>query len=687
MHRYWSPYYEIETTPIVLNGRTIGSNITVNKDSPHQQALDLSQHPATDPYIAGRARLYDLPYAFATPERVLIVGAGTGNDTAAALRNAPDASIDAVEIDPVIARLGSSLHPERPYDSSAVNVIINNARSFLQKSDEPYDLIVFGFLDSHRLFSQMSSVRMDNYIYAGENFRRVRDRLTEDGVVTVTFTIHEKWIANRIFTVMTNAFGHPPLVYQGDANGWGTTFLIGREPLTVPAGATVIDPATAETEVFADRSRITWRYSETEGYLDAALFSDRAELLTDDWPFLYMRSRTIPPNYLLALILTFLGSLLLVWRMVPSIDMKRPSNWNFFALGAAFALLEQRTITEDRAGVRVHLADQHDRDRRHPHHDPLGQPGCVAVASSAPMGLCGAVRRGAHRLRPPAPATVGPELRGAGARRRAHRSTAPMFFAHHSARWFEKTDTPSAALGANLIGAAPRRPAARVPLPRDRPATALPALGAPSSLRPRSEQQSRRGARHRPSTNSSRPPDRLSRAASRPLRSARRSRPCVHVAGCPRSAPKSRHKGTTDASWRSGVRRPLGARLKAHPEKEDAMSTPTVPDSPPSSAVGTTPSDAAGRSTRSIRVLSILVIIAGAIFIVAGVVTWFVVRDQLADEKIVVSDDAERFAGWESTDPSPPTQKPTPSKGTLSSRVAARPTPNSTARTRLARPS
>ena len=77
------------------------------------------------------------------------------------------------------------------------------------------------------------------------------------------------------------------------------------------------------------------------------------------------------------------------------------------------------------------------------------------------------------------------------------------------------------------------------------------------------------------------------------------------------------------------------------------MSTPTVPDSPPPSAVSTTPGDAAGRSTRSIRVLSILVIIAGAIFIVAGVVTWFVVRDQLADEKIVVSDDAERFAGWD----------------------------------------
>lgn len=76
------------------------------------------------------------------------------------------------------------------------------------------------------------------------------------------------------------------------------------------------------------------------------------------------------------------------------------------------------------------------------------------------------------------------------------------------------------------------------------------------------------------------------------------------------------------------------------------MATPTVPDSPPPSAVSPQPSDA-GRSTRSIRVLSILVIVAGAIFVGAGVITWFVVRDELADEKIVVSDDADRFGGWE----------------------------------------
>jgi hypothetical protein len=46
-----------------------------------------------------------------------------------------------------------------------------------------------------------------------------------------------------------------------------------------------------------------------------------------------------------------------------------------------------------------------------------------------------------------------------------------------------------------------------------------------------------------------------------------------------------------------------------------------------------------------VRVLAVLVVVAGAVLVVAGVGTWFVVQSQLADEKITVSDDAERFAG------------------------------------------
>jgi len=54
---------------------------------------------------------------------------------------------------------------------------------------------------------------------------------------------------------------------------------------------------------------------------------------------------------------------------------------------------------------------------------------------------------------------------------------------------------------------------------------------------------------------------------------------------------------------------------------------------------------------KSLRVLSLLVIIAGVLLIGAGVVTWFTVADQLGDEHIVVSDDAAHFGGSDVQDP------------------------------------
>jgi hypothetical protein len=53
----------------------------------------------------------------------------------------------------------------------------------------------------------------------------------------------------------------------------------------------------------------------------------------------------------------------------------------------------------------------------------------------------------------------------------------------------------------------------------------------------------------------------------------------------------------------------------------------------------------AARPGRGVRVVAILLLLAGVILVVAGGATWITVQNQLADEKITVSDDADRFAG------------------------------------------
>ena len=51
------------------------------------------------------------------------------------------------------------------------------------------------------------------------------------------------------------------------------------------------------------------------------------------------------------------------------------------------------------------------------------------------------------------------------------------------------------------------------------------------------------------------------------------------------------------------------------------------------------------------KIAAIIMIVAGGIMIVAGGFTYYQVGNELADEKIVVSDDAENFAGEDVTGP------------------------------------
>lgn len=50
-------------------------------------------------------------------------------------------------------------------------------------------------------------------------------------------------------------------------------------------------------------------------------------------------------------------------------------------------------------------------------------------------------------------------------------------------------------------------------------------------------------------------------------------------------------------------------------------------------------------AAKPIRLISILLMLAGLVMLAAGATTWFTVQSQLADEKITVSEDADWFGG------------------------------------------
>jgi spermidine synthase len=268
---------------------------------------------------------YDLPYRIASqPKDVAVVGAGSGNDVAAALRGGAQ-NVDAIEIDPAILMLGRDGHPEHPYQDPRVHAVVNDARSFLRTTDHKYDLIVFGLLDSHTLLSQASSVRLDSFVYTVEAMREARARLKPHGVISLTFTVLNDQLGRKIYLMLKDAFdGRPPLCYMIGYDH-GVIFLESDDPLTVPR----------------DRLAHSGFWDKTPTYSKSSI---RADVSTDDWPFFYMPARVYPVSYLGMVALVLLLSVLLIGNFQPG----RPSaaNLPFFLLGAGFMLIETKGITE-----------------------------------------------------------------------------------------------------------------------------------------------------------------------------------------------------------------------------------------------------------------------------------------------------------------------------------------------------
>jgi hypothetical protein len=327
---YWSPYYRIsidKDQSAVSELRPERYWLSVNYDY-HQKILDLSsqtiRQSGSAPDYLHSAAYYDIPYQLAprAPGRVLIVGAGTGNDVAAALRNGAT-QIDAVEIDPVILGLGRQLHPEHPYASQRVTVHVDDARAFFQKARNHYDLIVFGLLDSHTLMSARSSLRLDNYVYTLQSFLSAKALLNPDGTMVLSFASgRDTYVTRRMFATLSEAFKTPPRSFYTGFDASGVTFAEGA----------VRD------------SGVPSQFQEITGQLEKS--SKGEQIATDNWPFLYLQDRRIPVATLWSLILFLYGAELLLSRTLKWKTLLTRDHVHFLLLGAAFLLLETGAITK-----------------------------------------------------------------------------------------------------------------------------------------------------------------------------------------------------------------------------------------------------------------------------------------------------------------------------------------------------
>lgn len=305
---YWSQYYRINVVP--------GANyraVTVN-GSLHQYILDLD--PAVpDTQLQGIRGDYLRPFSLVSrADTVLVVGAGTGNDLAILLQLGVR-YIDAVEIDGVILDLGRAGHPQAPYADPRVRAHVDDARAFLRKTRQRYDVIVFGTLDSQTLLHGLSSLRLDNYLYTVEAIRAARDRLKPDGVLIMYHMSPLPYIAAKIYGMLETVFGQPPAVnFDPQHRLFNYTFVAG--------GA---DNPGATQQVHAG-------------------LREAVPLPTDDWPYLYLRHRTVPGHYLSVLAAALAIAVgLIAWA---ARGAGSGGDGAMFFLGTGFLLVETRSVTE-----------------------------------------------------------------------------------------------------------------------------------------------------------------------------------------------------------------------------------------------------------------------------------------------------------------------------------------------------
>ena len=296
----------------------------------YQRVHDLSITNAnrkTDDGLRRTAIYYELPYRIygKALQKIAIVGAGAGNDVAAALRCGAE-HIDAIEIDPGILKLGQMYHPEKPYDDHRVVGIVNDARTFLRSTENFYDMVVYGLLDSHTLLSHASSIRLDSFVYTVEALKEARKRLKPGGVLSLSFSVMSDEIGRKIYLMMEEAFdGQPPLCVRAVYDG-SIIYLQSRD------GGLRFDETLLQEKDFEN---VTSYYANPEIETDIS---------TDDWPFFYMPKRIYPVSYLGVLGLILLLSILTTYnffRQKPAF-----SSLAFFFMGTGFMLVETKAITE-----------------------------------------------------------------------------------------------------------------------------------------------------------------------------------------------------------------------------------------------------------------------------------------------------------------------------------------------------
>jgi predicted membrane-bound spermidine synthase len=217
----------------------------------------------TERHAARRARIESLAYHVRPGGKTLVIGAGGGDDVILA-RLFGSHDVTAVEINPLIAREVMRREPFRSfsgalYEQPGVRLVVDEARGYLRRTDETYDVIQATMVDTWAATAAGAFALAENNLYTVEAFHDYVARLSDDGVLSLT-----RWYTEppdqilRLATLtralagergLLDAARHVMIVRAASDPGGvraATTFLFKKSPFTPDEVARVEALAAAQ---------------------------------------------------------------------------------------------------------------------------------------------------------------------------------------------------------------------------------------------------------------------------------------------------------------------------------------------------------------------------------------------------------------------------------------------------------
>jgi len=194
--------------------------------------------------------------------RVLLIGLGGGTIAKQFTHYYPDASVDAVEVDPLVVDVAQKYFGVQPGDRLRIHVA--DGRIFLNRSSEKWDLIVVDAYTTNRYGDTIPP-----HLVTQEFFRQASQHLSDGGIVHFHYALGGK----KLF----------PALQKTMASVFATVYVTGGEILGSDVALITTKETVLERALHSPAGRLPNLAAYIAGMRPYARVADDIPLLTDDY--------------------------------------------------------------------------------------------------------------------------------------------------------------------------------------------------------------------------------------------------------------------------------------------------------------------------------------------------------------------------------------------------------------------